>query len=128
MGMGVELRLGQAHPVLLLDPIHFTFGIGGNTRLGQQGGAVAILGQQGDHPIAFPGARIGHARFAELRFLGGRAEVAVLNGHGQCASVHQGIGPGLSALAIHCQTHRLPGHAASQVNSSSRASVPDNEC
>ena len=110
---GVELRLGEAHPVLFGHVFAAVFGNGdaeGCGSGGETGGRVGIFGKQGDDFAVLPNLFGAHAGFAEqgLFFVG--AGVGVFDGGAECAVRHQGVGEFFGGAFVYGEGDLPVGH------------------
>ena len=121
---GVELRLGEAHPVLLGHGFDRVVGGGGNARLlrrhCQHSCHIGVFFQQHHRDAVRPqfGGRV--IRFAEQRRFVERAGVGVLQRHRQRACFHQRVGQWLGLFGVDEDADGLPGHGSERLAVSSK--------
>jgi hypothetical protein len=91
------LRLGQLHPVLLLDRLDREFRRRGqprgSRRFGQQGRGIGVRLEQRDDAGMLPARRIDRSRFAELRLLSVCGSASSIDA--TAAGFNQGIAAGV---------------------------------
>ena len=112
---GIELRLGEAHPVAFFQRFDAMFGKSGEAEFGaaglQDARNIGIALEQCIHEIVLPDRGSGFAGFAEDRLLVRRVGIGIQHVHRQRAVCQQRLTQrfGVSRLGAHGE--REPGHA-----------------
>ncbi|MPN27164.1 hypothetical protein SDC9_174591 [bioreactor metagenome] len=112
---GLELRLRQAHPILLRHGLEGENLAALKKVLRQQQitrlGGCGFVGIEGDHAAAIPAfLRCGHARLAEQCLLGFGLRIGIFDGYAQCIECIQRFANGFDPIFGAQQAQLEHGH------------------